>query len=329
MDSPSWDVRDTCEGFGLPAEGATVVPVGRGAMGRLWKLTTTAGTFAIKEALWDEGWTDVRTEVGLRDAAALVGVVSPAAVPTRSGDHVLWLSGVRLRAYEWVVGATLTGTDDRRAAASWLGATLGRLHSLRRAPAGPPDPWYETVPSTEAWRSVLRSARAARQSWHRDLVAHAASIRALAASVAPSEPASLVLCHLDVQAANVLRPADGEYVLLDWDDVGAGAPDRELASVLVRWFVVGGDVDGAAVADTLASYREHGGTAVLGHGSFAMQASTALKYVHAQASVALDEHQAPDMRAFAVDQLRTALRTMPAESGMRKVLDIASDVSRI
>jgi aminoglycoside phosphotransferase (APT) family kinase protein len=323
VDSPSWDVRALCEGFGLPGAGAAVVPVGRGAMGRLWKLTTTAGTFAVKEALWDEGWTDVRTEVGLRDAAVVAGVLSPAAMPTASGDHVLRSTGSRLRLYEWVVGATLSGTGDRRAAASWLGATLGRLHALRVRPGAPPDPWYETVPSTEAWRSVLRSARTAGQSWHRDLVAHAASIRALAASVTPSEPASLVLCHLDVQAANVLRSADGAYVLLDWDDVGAGAPDRELASVLVRWFVAGGDVDGGAVAATLASYRQHGGTAVLGPGSFAMQASTALKYVHAQASVALDEHQPPDMRAFAVDQLQTALRTLPAETGMRKVLDIA------
>jgi Ser/Thr protein kinase RdoA (MazF antagonist) len=317
-----------CAGFGLPGPNAGLALVARGAMGRVWKLTTAKGTFAVKESIWGEGWEDADTEVLFRDAAAAVGVDSPINVPAVTGGYVLSMPdagrSTQVRLYSWVDGTGVGSHDARRRAASWLGATLGRLHSLRLPSVCEPHPWYEVVPTPAEWRSLLATAENSGPSWYPDLAACGNRVAALTQTVTPAPPRSLILCHLDVKAANVLY-SNGSHVLLDWDDIGAAAPDRELASAVLRWYTDGADIDNAAISDVLTSYRQYGGTARLTEGSFAMQTAMSLNYVHTQAEVALDAEQPPENRRFAADELINALRSLPDENAMRSVLTIASD----
>jgi aminoglycoside phosphotransferase (APT) family kinase protein len=180
------------------------------------------------------------------------------------------------------------------------------------------------VPGQAELRSVLLTAQQTGASWSGGPAVALDRMAELATIVVPADPQSLILCHLDVKPDNVLRDAQGGYSLIDWDDFGAGAPDRELASVLLRWYAEGGDLNSGAVSRTLSSYREAGGTVELGWSSFAMLCATSINYVHAQASVVVDRDQPGEARAFAVDELRTAIRLLPDPAVMRKVLSLAS-----
>jgi Ser/Thr protein kinase RdoA (MazF antagonist) len=295
-------------GFGLTGTSAAEF-VGRGAMGRVWRLATPEGRFAVKESIWGGGWPAVATEVRFRDAAVAAGVSAPVNVPTVSGDHVLRLSTrTQVRLYSWVEGTDLTDATARRAAAPWLGETLARLHALRMPADRPVDPWYEQVPTEADWQAL----------GHPAVAAHAERIAALSTLVHPAPRDSLVLCHLDLAPANVLR-TDAGHVLLDWDDVGPAAADRDLASALLRWF----PDDRAAVSTTLAAYRDHGGPARLNAGSVAMRVATCLNYVHAQASVALDTALPDADREFGARALVAELAALPDEAAMRELLDLS------
>jgi Ser/Thr protein kinase RdoA (MazF antagonist) len=295
-------------GFGLTGTAAAEF-VGRGAMGRVWRLTTPEGRFAVKESIWGGGWPAVAAEVRFRDAAVAAGVSAPVNVPTVSGDPVLTLSTrTQVRLYSWVEGTDLADAAARRAAAPWLGETLARLHALRMPADRPVDPWYERVPTEADWLALGRPA----------VAPHAERIAALSALVHPAPRDSLVLCHLDLAPVNVLR-TDAGRVLLDWDDVGPAAADRELASALLRWF----PDDRAAVARTLAAYRAHGGPARLNGGSVAMRVATGLNFVHAQASVALDTALPEADREFGARALAAELASLPDEAAMRELLELS------
>ncbi|NDL56213.1 aminoglycoside phosphotransferase family protein [Phytoactinopolyspora mesophila] len=314
-------VRAVCDAFGWPPEDAHAVVVGRGAMGRVWKLTAAGRAYAVKEMLWDEGWLDAAGEVRFRDAAVAAGVRAPDAIALGDGEYVLRLpessGGLRYRAYSWSDGTTVSGTAARAGAADWLGRTLGQLHSLRLQPVAPPDDWYEVIPDLGELEALLTAAR------HGDPAGSGERIAELAAMVTPADPDARILCHLDVKPANVLEEDTGRS-LIDWDDFGAAMPNRELASVLMRWYAEGPDLDVDAAERMLANYSAAGGTVELDASAFAMLCATSINYVHAQASVVVDRSQPREARDFAADELRSAVRLLPDPGVMRKMLSIAA-----
>ncbi|WP_255311852.1 aminoglycoside phosphotransferase family protein [Streptomyces sp. PTY087I2] len=308
----------------------SVTRAGRGAMGQIWRIDTVRGSFAVKEMSWSEGWEHVETEVALRDLAAGAGVTAPENIPTVNGGHVLsGPDGARLRAYSWVEGSPVADAETQRGAARWLGTTLARLHGLRVSAAGlPVDPWYEAVPDAGDWKELLSAAAEAKAPWYGELAAKAEQISALGGWVAPASPDAMILCHRDLQSSNVLRLGGQDHALLDWDDVGPAVPERELASVLLRWYTHGSDVDSGAVSEALAAYVAHGGSVDLSEESMSMQLAITLNHIFTQGHVALDADHASDLRDFAGDQLDTTLRSLPEPEGVRKVLALAAEAGR-
>ena len=68
------------------------------------------------------------------------------------------------------------------------------------------------------------------------------------------------MCHRDFNEANVALDTAGRVVVLDWDNCGPMAPEREVAHVIVdggrgEWFL---DKEGG-VREFVAGYREAGG----------------------------------------------------------------------
>jgi hypothetical protein len=62
----------------------------------------------------------------------------------------------------------------------------------------------------------------------------------------------------------------------------------------------------------------------LGPSSFAMLCATSINYVHAQATIVVDQEQSGEARTFAADELRTAVRLLPDPAVLRKVLTLVS-----
>jgi aminoglycoside phosphotransferase (APT) family kinase protein len=128
--------------------------------------------------------------------------------------------------------------------------------------------------------------------------------------VTPSDRADLVTSHLDLQPQNVLVGRDGP-VLLDWDNAGSAAAERELARALFVWS--GGNAgDVEAGVRVARAYRSAGGHAVVqGPQSFSMLFATALNYIRVQAECAIDPEVTAEQREFASGQVVTFLGRVP------------------
>jgi Ser/Thr protein kinase RdoA (MazF antagonist) len=271
-----------------------------GAMGRVWRLETDTGTYAVKESLRPED--PVRFLAQLEFAAAVsehvrqAGIHVPEVLRTRTGSLTLTVHDDQrrdarvARVATWITGTTAVDTST---AAAWLGTTLATIEAIPDPPAVPEsDPWLEAwftrVPSPAQWMELVERAEQVGAQWSRLLVGHLPGFADLGALVGPPG-GPLSVAHTDLQPKNVLTTHDG-YALLDWDDVARAAPDRSLARAIADWHLHAGVIDVEAVHRTLAAYRAGGGSGNMRHlDAFGDFAAGFLNYLHEQLNASLDE----------------------------------------
>jgi Ser/Thr protein kinase RdoA (MazF antagonist) len=168
------------------------------------------------------------------------GIDTPVALKGSNGDVVQQLRvperGVQLAvAFEWVDGVPLQQAEGLQ---PWrrLGEIMAQVHELARAWSPPPGftrpawdldalvgdspRWGTPVPSGVWTQSSLRAILAAR-------VAVRERLRRFGTA-----PARFGLIHSDLGFENVLVQADGQTVLIDFDDCGPSWYLYELASAL-------------------------------------------------------------------------------------------------
>ena len=252
-----------CGAFGLTAEpGAALIPVSRGAMGRVWCLDLGAERYAVKELFWESDEEPVRTEAAFTAHLESAGIRLPGSLPGRGGRFLQELApgqgGGWLRLYRWIDGVPVDLAGPGLAAA--IGDLAGRLHALARPAGGAVDPWYDTVPAPATWDQLADAARGQGAGWAEAMAGQAGLLCDLADLVTPMAGDRLVTCHRDLHPGNVLVEASGELAVLDWDDAGPACPGRELAGLLMFWHGQDdGTADDAAVQRTLVAYRAGGG----------------------------------------------------------------------
>lgn len=291
-----------------------VASVARGAMGRISRLRTSTGEFAVKELFWETDEETVRRGVELRDAAVRAGLLAPRPVATIDGHY---LHGM-VRVFDWVAGAPVGPDHVERA--SWTGHALGTIHSLRMT-GGEPDPWNVTCPTDDRWADLVE--RGAGQPWQVLLRDALPQLRTLATLVAPVEADRLVLSHGDIQPANTLV-SDAGIFLLDWDNTGPCDPGRELGSLLHTWHVRDEIVDATSIGASMAAYRATGGHGVVSDiRSFASLAAAHLNYIYGQASLTLDSDDA-SMRDHAATEACAALADPPSLQCFEQIVKAAA-----
>src|SRR5205085_4764813 len=98
-----------CAVFGLPeVPGAAIIPVSRGAMGRIWRLDLGAERYAVKELFREPDEESVRPEVTFTAHLESAGIRLPGSLPGRDGrflqEPTPGHGGGWLRLYRWVDG---------------------------------------------------------------------------------------------------------------------------------------------------------------------------------------------------------------------------------
>ncbi|MFP5283465.1 MAG: phosphotransferase enzyme family protein [Actinomycetes bacterium] len=242
--------------------GAVVEPmalVARGEQGRVWRLATADGTYAVKELLIRQTPADAAADVAYQEAVLATGSV-PLPTPVRGfgGQVLLDVAGRQVRLYEWV---DLLPTDTRLDPAM-VGATLAAIHRVHYAPARPLHPWYTEPVGPARWAELLGRAQAAAAPFVDALAEEIPVLLRLEGLMEP--PTDLQNCHRDLWADNVLPTSIGGVCVIDWENCGLEDPAQELPMSFVDF----GAGDPHRIARLYRSYLDAGGPArVHGYGS--------------------------------------------------------------
>lgn len=257
-------VAAVAAGWGVRAEDAAYVPEGGGS--HHWRLADEHGglVFMTIDDLDDKSWmADTRDDVfdglraalevaaALRDEVGLDFVVGPVA--DGGGDVVRRLgSRYALSVYPFITGESFAFGAHVDAArrdqvldmivaihgASTEVASEARVDglgfsgrgALEAALAAPDHPWSGGPFSSAAQSLVAERAP--------ELTELMRMFDSLAAAHRPS-PSELVITHGEPHAGNVMS-VDGRLVLIDWDTLALGPPERDL------WLVVSDEGDEVA-----------------------------------------------------------------------------------
>jgi Ser/Thr protein kinase RdoA (MazF antagonist) len=285
--------------------------VARGASGEVHRLVSDQGAYAVKRAFWREATDEVvesraRVEVGLVERCRVAGLRAPSPVVSVDGSVVARDDRDRgWRVHDFAPGAARDRSD--LPAERWVleqGAVIHRL-ALDPAPGDAVDEWYTTV--ARGWEHLAAGAEDAGADWPpllRDRAAELADLGDWATSVPQGD---LVLCHRDLTADNTLVEPDGTRWLLDWDDVGAHEPAREVGTVLLHHVR-----DEGALAVLAAAYGSAGGVELPeGAELFASGVAVWLNVLAAQVGVLLDSEAESEHQDFALPAVRGLLADLP------------------
>ncbi|WP_179266448.1 phosphotransferase [Asanoa hainanensis] len=273
--------------YGLGEVLGPPVYAARGELGRIWRLDTTRGAWAVKEALVPVAEADAAADVAFQLAAAAAGVPLPSPVHTTDGRVTVRGPGAVLRVYEWV------DLEAGAPTAQELGALLARLHRVAHPARGPVAPWFADPLGVSAWHELAASAVGA--PWGAALATHLPELITLDALVRPPDPARVTTCHRDFHGENVRRTASGPLVVLDWENSGPAQPERELAGLL--WDL------GAGAAEAAAAY----GDITLRPEDFSMAIVVQAHLLQFYGRRALDEAESEENRSRAEARLATML----------------------
>lgn len=316
MQSAADLIADT---YGLGAGPWTMTPVTRGALGQIWRLTGNGTSWAVKELLFGGSEEQSRQEIELLAAAEELGISAPRLLPNRDGVHVSQLDGSAVKLYDWVAGTQADPSDP--AVLSWCGRTLALLHRAGEGATGTPHVWYEACPQDSDWAVLHKEVRRAGMPWA-DELGRFIDTRApeLARYVSPSGPGDVVVSHLDLQPQNVLVGPAGP-TLLDWENAGPIAAERELAQALYVW--AGRDDFTAGSARRLVrAYVDAGGRAtVKSLDSFSMLFATDLNFVKVQAEGAIDPEATAAQREFAGRKVVDTLASLPDPAAVSRLTE--------
>ena len=247
-------------GLGIPVE--EMIMVARGEQGRIWRLDTDTGTFAVKELVVRQMRADADADVAYQEAVLATGRVRmPRPIRAAARQVLVDVAEHQVRVYEWVdVLSTDPNLDP-----SLVGETLAAIHQVHYAPARPLIGWYTDPVGAPRWTELLRDSKAAGAPFAEALDAEISELLRLEALIEP--PTNLQNCHRDLWADNILRTPTGEVCVIDWENCGLADPAQELPMAMID-FASG---DHRRSIELYASYVAAGGPArVSGYGSFTM-----------------------------------------------------------
>ncbi len=253
-DAPRGDhrvhVTAVAKAFGLGDVEAEPLVAARGHQGRIWRVKTRRGWFAVKELLVGLTERDVQVDVAFQSAMVDRGVAAPQPLRTGSGAVLVTVGDLQFRAYTWV---DLYG-PRRDLDPESIGTLMAMLHR-DPLPAEPSatDSWYTDPVPAQEWQETSERLAAAGAPFAAEYAASIPGFLSLQDVFRPSGRTQL--CHRDLWADNVRLARGGELCVIDWDNCGAAEPAQEVAMPLVEFCYDDGD----RAARLYRAYRRAGG----------------------------------------------------------------------
>ena len=229
------DATDVAERYSLGDDAALTGPVARGEVGQVWRLTTSRGTFAIKEQFDPFPEDEVREHAAFQETAFAAGIHVPAVIRDRDGRPATMFDDVQVRAFGWVDLRERTPDVDP----AEVGSVIASIHRLPFAGRLPTDPWYTEPVGSDRWDALAGRLHEAEAPFAERFTAMQDELVALEDLI--EEPRTLRTCHRDLWADNILRTHDGPLCVIDWENCGLADPGQELALVLFEFGM--GDAD--------------------------------------------------------------------------------------
>jgi Ser/Thr protein kinase RdoA (MazF antagonist) len=237
------EVEAICEAFGLGAPAGPLSYVGRGELGRVSRLVTADGSWAVKEIeLFVPTVDEADANVELQESMLAAGVHLPR--PRRTVDGHGLVENVRV--YEWLDMTPVKVGDP--SGDECVAETLARIHLYAPPTDLTPDPWYCEAPSRNVWDGLIGAASG---TWWAPVIA--ALVPELS-DVPPPDHSPTRFCHLDVCPENVFF-SDGRLIVIDWENAGPAATLQDLGSTL--WDFGRGDI--GRTRAFVDHYRRHDG----------------------------------------------------------------------
>jgi Phosphotransferase enzyme family len=276
-----------------------MVVAARGEQGQVWRLVTTAGTYAIKELFIRQTPADAELDVAFQEAVLAAGSVTmPRPIRTPDGDVLLEMAGHQVRAYSWV---DLLPPDPRLDPAS-VGAALAAVHRVQHAPARPLHPWYTEAVGAQRWAELLTAAQAVGAPFADVFGAEVPHLLTLEAMM--EAPTQLQNCHRDLWADNMLPTPAGGICLIDWENCGLADPAQEIPMALVDF----GGGDQHRIAAIYRAYLDNGGPGrVTGPGSFTMVIAQFGHFWESAVGTYVSPNATDDQRAHSMDRIAELL----------------------
>jgi Ser/Thr protein kinase RdoA (MazF antagonist) len=244
-------------------DGATLSdgPVARGKQGVVWRLDTTAGSWAVKVPFARSTEDEVRAATLFQEAAYTAGVPTPQVKRTTDGCVFATLGDTQVRVYEWVDLLAPNPHLDP----SLVGAAVAAMHRASPTADGPLDAWYCQPVGAERWDELIEQLLKAGAPFADRLAELRNELVALESWIEP--PELLRICHRDLWADNVLPAADGGVCVIDWENSGPADPNQELGCVLFEF----ARSDTGRARMLMHAYRDAGGPATIDtRGHFSM-----------------------------------------------------------
>ncbi|HKH54583.1 MAG TPA: aminoglycoside phosphotransferase family protein [Propionibacteriaceae bacterium] len=291
-----------------------MVVAARGEQGRVWRLVTDDGTFAVKDLFVRQLPADAAADVAYQEAVLATGTLRlPRPVRTAAGEVLVNIAGHQVRVYDWVdLLPTDTALDP-----TLIGATLAAVHLVRHEPAGTLHWWYTDPVGAERWTQLLAAAKAAQAPFVEAFDAEIPHLLRLEALL--EAPRNLQNCHRDLWADNILPTPGGGVCVIDWENCGLADPAQEIPMVLLD-FGVG---DPLRVAELYRSYGDAGGPArIRGLEAFTMVIAQFGHFWEAAVEHYLRPDAADEDRAHSLERIADLL-TMPLRvKNLEEMLDI-------
>src|SRR4051794_31835090 len=291
--------------------------VARGEQGRVWRLDTDRGRFAVKELVLRQTEAGARADVEYQEAIrSQTGVTMPAPIRTTTRSVLGDIDGDQVRAYTWLDVLP----SDVMVDPATVGDIVAQIHRVQFQPAGPLDDWYTEPVGIERWSELSRSLTATRMPLADAVECEVSTLVALEALI--ECPQDIQNCHRDLWADNILPVSTGGLGVIDWENCGLEEPGQELAMVLFEF----GYRDPDRIKTLFDSYRASGGLGRLrGRASFTMTIAVFGHIYEMAAEEWLDPTATDATRAHALSRFEELLDRPLTIDVIDEILDTVSD----